>query len=57
MFVGCRLVADLAAQLLGLGPWKTVYEQLAAINAPWFEQHSIANQLKAQPGELDWHHY
>ena len=57
MFVGCRLVADLAAQLLGLGPWKTVYEQLAAINAPWFEQHSIANQLKAQPGDLDWHHY
>ena len=48
----CRLVADLAAQLLALGPWKTVYEQLAAINSPWFEQHSVANQLKAQPGAV-----
>lgn len=48
----CRLVADLAAQLLTLGPWKVVYEQLAAINAPWFEQHSVANQLTAQSGEL-----
>lgn len=47
----CRLVADLAAQLLHLGPWKVVYEQLRAINEPWFVQHSVANQTVTTPGE------
>ena len=37
----CRLVADLAAQLVSLGPWKVVYDQLRVVNAAWFEQHAI----------------
>ena len=37
----CRLVADLAAQLVSLGPWKIVYDQLRVMNAAWFEQHAI----------------
>ena len=36
-----RLVADLAAQLIALGPWKVVYDQLQVLNPPWFEQHAI----------------
>ncbi|DBA90864.1 TPA: hypothetical protein ACH3X2_004268 [Trebouxia sp. C0005] len=36
-----RLVADLAAQLVSLGPWKVVYDQLRVVNAAWFEQHAI----------------
>lgn len=36
-----RLVADLAAQLIALGPWKVVYDQLRLLNPPWFEQHVI----------------
>ena len=37
----CRMVADLAAQLVSLGPWKIVYDQLRVMNAAWFEQHAI----------------
>ncbi len=37
----CRLVADLAAQLITLGPWKIVYDQLRLMNAAWFEEHAI----------------
>ncbi|DBB18325.1 hypothetical protein WJX82_007786 [Trebouxia sp. C0006] len=36
-----RMVADLAAQLVTLGPWKIVYDQLRVMNAAWFEQHAI----------------
>ncbi|KAL0027369.1 hypothetical protein WJX79_005479 [Trebouxia sp. C0005] len=36
-----RLVADLAAQLVSLGPWKVVYDQLRVVNAAWFELHAI----------------
>lgn len=36
----CRLVADLAAQLVTLGPWKVVYDQLRIMNGPWFDQHA-----------------
>ncbi|DBA87229.1 TPA: hypothetical protein ACH3X1_004295 [Trebouxia sp. C0004] len=50
-----RLVADLAAQLVSLGPWKIVYDQLRVMNAAWFEQHAInapgAVQL-AGPGSV-----
>lgn len=35
-----RLVADLAAQLITLGPWKVVYDQLQIMNGPWFDQHA-----------------
>ena len=37
----CRLVADLAAQLIALGPWKIVYNQLEQLNPAWFQQHAI----------------
>lgn len=50
-----RMVADLAAQLVNLGPWKIVYDQLRVMNAAWFEQRAInapgAVQL-ARPGTV-----
>ena len=33
-------MADLAAQLVTLGPWKVVYDQLRIMNGPWFDQHA-----------------
>ncbi|KAL3153054.1 hypothetical protein ABBQ38_012077 [Trebouxia sp. C0009 RCD-2024] len=46
-----RLVADLAAQLIALGPWKVVYDQLCLLNPPWFEQHAIRSpEQPAGPG-------
>ena len=47
--LGCRLVADLASQLLTLGPWKIVYDRLRAMNPAWFEQHSTAVSPSNQP--------
>lgn len=48
------MVADLAAQLVNLGPWRIVYDQLRVMNAAWFEQRAInapgAVQL-ARPGK------
>lgn len=47
-----RLVADLAAQLIALGPWKVVYDQLCLLNPPWFEQHAIRSpEQPAGPGK------
>lgn len=46
-----RLVADLAAQLITLGPWKIVYDDLRLMNAAWFEEHAInIPQQLAGPG-------
>ena len=36
-----RLVADLAAQLIMLGPWKVVCDQLRLMNPAWFGKHAI----------------